>query len=326
MSRLDERGIGQETRPQQHNILSTSEDQVAERITSVLVSESSTDIGPGNTRKTSNGSKLFKHVRPNEPFTIANQLQRTLLNSCINILLLAAPSGITLHFTSVTPVAIFVTNFVAIIPLSASLSFAIEGVALRLGEALGGLLNVTCGNAVELIVSIMALLQGQIDIMQTTLIGSTLSNLLLVTGLCFFVPGLSREELVFNPTAAPTAASLLALAVAGIIVPTVFDLSSSTSLSDVAKPSRATSVILLVAYVACLFFQLKTHHSVYNEQIVAAPSPVTAAVGDLQLDIVGAGGLGDEEEDESVSPKLHPAVAVLLLVGSTVSHHHDLAC
>ena len=96
-------------------------------------------------KKKKKESRFLKHVEPKEPFTFVNQLQRTFLNSWINVLLIAAPVGIGLHFTKVTPIVIFVVNFIAIIPLAAMLSFATEEIALRTGETLGGLLNATFG-------------------------------------------------------------------------------------------------------------------------------------------------------------------------------------
>jgi Ca2+:H+ antiporter len=90
--------------------------------------------------------RLFKTVHPKEPFTTANQLRRTLLNSWINVLLIFAPVGIALNYvSSVNRVVVFVVNFIAIIPLAAMLSFATEEIALRTGETLGGLLNATFG-------------------------------------------------------------------------------------------------------------------------------------------------------------------------------------
>lgn len=90
--------------------------------------------------------RMFKNVQPKTPFTFANQLQRTLLNSWINVLLIAAPVGIALGaIPNMNEYAIFVVNFVAIIPLAAMLSFATEEIALRTGETLGGLLNASFG-------------------------------------------------------------------------------------------------------------------------------------------------------------------------------------
>ena len=90
------------------------------------------------------------------------------------------------------------------------------------GETLGGLLNATFGNAVELIVAIIALVGRDVTIVQTSLVGSMLSNLLLVMGMCFFFGGMNRISQNFNEVVAKTAASLLALAVASLIIPTAF--------------------------------------------------------------------------------------------------------
>lgn len=90
--------------------------------------------------------RLFRTVHPKEPFTVANQIQRTILNSWINVLLVAAPIGIVLGvIPNMNQYAIFVVNFIAIIPLAAMLSFATEEIAMRTGETLGGLLNASFG-------------------------------------------------------------------------------------------------------------------------------------------------------------------------------------
>ncbi|KAH8173269.1 sodium/calcium exchanger protein [Sarocladium implicatum] len=290
---------------------------------------------------------LIRHVQPKTPFTVANQLQRTLLNSWINLLLIAAPVGIALNYVhSVNKVVVFVVNFIAIIPLAAMLSFATEEIALRTGETLGGLLNATFGNAVELIVAIIALIDKKFRIVQTSLIGSILSNLLLVMGFCFFFGGLRREAQYFNVTVALTSASLLALAAASVIVPTVFDVASKTSISDVAKLSRGTSVILLLVYAAYLFFQLKTHSSVFSEESQKVPAKPwrqdSIGPGAVRGGLAMPGGLmgpgmpnqteherlskmlmdppthrpdGDEEDEEE--PQLHFVVAFFTLGIST---------
>jgi Ca2+:H+ antiporter len=89
----------------------------------------------------STSKKSLKH----KPFTVGNQLKATIFNSWINVLLIAAPVGIALHFVHINLVAVFVVNFIAIIPLAALLSYATEEIALRVGETLGGLLNATFG-------------------------------------------------------------------------------------------------------------------------------------------------------------------------------------
>lgn len=201
-------------------------------------------------------------------------------------------------------------------------------------------------NAVELIVAIIALAKDEVIIVQTSLIGSILSNLLLVMGMCFFFGGLRRQEQYFNTTVAQTAASLLALAIAGIIIPTVFD--AQTSLSDVptAALSRGTSVILLVVYAAYLYFQLKTHHAVFSEEsqkVPMRPKKHALEASAIKRGIVNPAGLVQipgnaeegssnnekmrkmlnqnpqgEEEDEGEEPQLSFGVAMGTLVGSTV--------
>jgi Ca2+:H+ antiporter len=56
---------------------------------------------------------------------------------------------------------------------------------------------------VELIVSVIALVQGKVVIVQASLLGSMLSNLLLVLGMCFFFGGLKHKEQSFNMTVHP---------------------------------------------------------------------------------------------------------------------------
>lgn len=82
-----------------------------------------------------------------EPFTVRNQLQRTIFNSYVNILLLAAPVGIAINYAGIDGKIVFVVNFIAIIPLAGMLGFATEEIALHVGESLGGLLNASFGYA-----------------------------------------------------------------------------------------------------------------------------------------------------------------------------------
>ncbi|KAK4199690.1 Sodium/calcium exchanger protein-domain-containing protein [Triangularia verruculosa] len=305
--------------------------------------------GTGGDKKDKKSRTFFKHIEPKEPFTIRNQIHRTLFGSWINILLIAAPIGIAVaNVHSVSRVAVFVVNFIAIVPLAAMLGFATEEISLRTGEVVGGLLNATFGNAVELIVAIIALADRQVVIVQTSLIGSILSNLLLVMGMCFFFGGLRRQEQYFNTTVAQTAASLLALAVASVIVPTVFDRNSPAPQTDVAKLSRGTSVILLFVYAAYLFFQLKTHAKVFTEEsqkVQAKPfnHPIRRTVPDgaIRQGIMTSAGVisscsagqsGNEkihqavtnpsgsngEDDDRADPQLHFSVAVATLAASTV--------
>jgi Ca2+:H+ antiporter len=272
-------------------------------------------------------------------FTAWSQVRATLFNSWINVLLIASPVGIAVYYAGVDPKAVFVINFIAIIPLAAMLSYATEEIALRTGEVIGGLLNASFGNAVELIVSIIALAKDQVLIVQTSLIGSMLSNLLLVMGMCFFFGGINRMEQAFNVTVAQTASSLLFLAVSSLIIPTAFEQwartgnnssNTSTATTENAKPgvaelSRGTAILLLIVYACYLFFQLKSHKEIYN-----APSsknetrPVgakfkNAVIPDKMRSKKQAGAETPEPKvDEPEEPQLSVMVAVLTLAISTV--------
>jgi Ca2+:H+ antiporter len=197
-------------------------------------------------------------------------------------------------------------------------------------------------NAVEMIVAIIALAKGEIVVVQTSLIGSILSNLLLVMGMCFFFGGLRRTEQYFNQTVAQTSASLLALAIGSIIIPTCFDQFSNTQSQPIAALSRGTAVILLVVYGGYLFFQLKTHSAMFNEEskkVAMRPRKGAVQQGAIQKAIVQAGGSGagvgrarrsgDNDDllnrdapvlsgpDEPEEPQLHIAVAWATLAGAT---------
>ncbi|KAK5165239.1 uncharacterized protein LTR77_009337 [Saxophila tyrrhenica] len=265
--------------------------------------------------------------------TIMGQVRAVFL-SWINILLIAVPVGIALNYAGVNKIAVFVVNFIAIIPLAAMLSFATEELALYVGEVLGGLLNATFGNAVELIVSIIALIQHKILIVQTSLIGSMLSNLLLVLGMCFFLGGINRKEQFFNVTVAQTAASLLALAIGSLIIPTASRIFASVD-TGIAPTSRGTSVLLLVTYGCYLLFQLRTHTDMYNEPSQKAPklssgkkskgdaSKGIAAIGAGTGAAVGAsdatrGDMFADDEEEGEVPQLTRLGALVTLAGSTV--------
>lgn len=197
-----------------------------------------------------------------------------------------------------------------------------------------------------MIVAIIALAKGEVIVVQTSLIGSILSNLLLVLGMCFFFGGLRREEQFFNITVAQTAASILALAIGSIIIPTCFDQFSKadpTKVSHLAALSRGTAIILLVVYLGYLYFQLKTHAGMFNEEsqkVAMRPRKHAIPKGGIAKGLAKAGGIGagagrpnvedrppndeliqvtahEDAEDEADEPQLHIAVAWATLAGAT---------
>lgn len=265
-------------------------------------------------------------------FTVASQLRATILNSRINVLILAAPAGIALHVAKANPIAIFVVNFVAIIPLAAMLSYATEEIALRTGETIGGLLNASFGNAVELIVAIIALVKNNVLIVQTSLIGSMLSNLLFVLGMCFFAGGIDCVEQHFNITVAQTASSLLMLAVGSLAILTTYHKENTITEYKIVALSRATSILFFIVYGFYLFFQLKSHLDIYNRpSLKAKKRPRKIGKGDASRGIaqvagMSAASMGGENahqvqmqnpDDEPEQPQLTTLVALITLGVST---------
>lgn len=182
-------------------------------------------------------------------------------------MLIFVPAGIALHFAGVNENAVFAVNAIAVVPLAGLLTFATECVAHRLGPTLGALLNVSFGNAVELIIFIIALVKNEIRVVQAALIGSILANLLLILGMAFVVGGLQYREQVYDSLVTQMSAALLALAVLSLLIPTAFHASfQDLDMADeaVLKLSRGTSVVLLLTYLLYLAFQLKSHAYLYR--------------------------------------------------------------
>ncbi|EXC37566.1 Vacuolar cation/proton exchanger 2 [Morus notabilis] len=191
-----------------------------------------------------------------------------LIKAKINILLPFGPLAILLHYVTGKHGWVFFLSLVGIAPLAERLGYATEQLAFYTGPTVGGLLNATFGNATEMIISIYALKNGMIRVVQQSLLGSILSNMLLVLGCAFFCGGIVHYDKVqvFNKAAAIVNSGLLLMAVMGIMFPAVLHFTHSEvhfGKSELAL-SRFSSCIMLVAYSSYLFFQLKSQHNSYS--------------------------------------------------------------
>ncbi|EMR62169.1 putative ca2+ h+-exchanging protein [Eutypa lata UCREL1] len=184
--------------------------------------------------------------KPNVTSRFLAVAKKVLLHSWINVLLVFVPVGIVVAVVpNMNAGVVFAMNAIAIIPLAGLLSHATESVAHRLGDTLGALLNVSFGNAVELIIFIIALVKNEIRIVQASLLGSILANLLLILGMAFFLGGLRYREQIYNSTVTQMSACLLSLSVISLVLPTAFHASfSDKNLADANSLiiSRGTSV------------------------------------------------------------------------------------
>jgi Ca2+:H+ antiporter len=185
------------------------------------------------------------------------------------------PAAVVLEIAGATPLLIFSAAALGVIPCAAVMGEATEAIAARTGPGIGGLLNVTFGNAPELIIAFFALEAGLQEVVKASIVGSIIGNILLVLGAAMLVGGLPRDKQTFSATAANAQVAMLFLALAALILPALFQLIHGGGLpsigeervdfgSELEQISFGVSIILLATYVAGLVFSLKTHRAVFN--------------------------------------------------------------
>jgi len=222
----------------------------------------------------------------------------------LNVLLICVPLSLASSSLGWGDVATFSLSFLAIVPLAKLLGEATEQLACSVGQTLGGLLNATFGNAVEMIISVYALKEGLTEVVKGSLVGSIISNLLLVLGMCFLFGGLKYKTQSFSATGARTQYSLLLLAVLALVIPTVVLLTGARPEVELLM-SRGCAIVLALLYVCYLVFQLQTHKDLF----------VAANDGQVSIGLDGQEVREEEVEEEEVS--LSPGTALLLLFLST---------
>lgn len=206
--------------------------------------------------------------------------------SWLNVLLIFIPLSWAFHYAKLSNTLVFVFSFLAIVPLAKLLAFATDDMSLRFGQTLAGLLNATLGNAVELIVAIIALVKCELTVVQSSLVGSILSNLLLVLGMCFFAGGTRLSEQGFGISAVQLNSSLLTLSVIAVLLPAAFHnavqpspgsadpLTDKQEGHDILSISHGVAVILLFIYLCYLVFQLFSHKNLYDVHHSDVPESV----------------------------------------------------
>lgn len=186
----------------------------------------------------------------------------------INLLVPCGPLAILVDLFTGHQGSVFLLSLLGTIPLAERLGWITEQLAFYTGPTVGGLLNATFGNATELIISIHAMKSGLLRVVQQSLLGSILSNMLLVLGSAFFIGGISHsnKQQVFNKANAEMNSGLLLMAVMGLMFPAVLHVTHTElhyGKSELAL-SRFSSCVMLVAYAAYLFFQLKSQRNLYG--------------------------------------------------------------
>jgi Ca2+:H+ antiporter len=254
------------------------------------------------------------------------------------------PIAIALELAHADAAVIFTTSALGVIPTAALMGRATEELAARSGPGIGGLLNVTFGNAPELIIAFFALEAGLQEVVKASLVGSILGNILLVMGAAMLIGGAKRERQYFDRTAANAQSIMLLLAVVALVMPAIYELVIGGALpkptdkadqfpSDLEKMSAAVAIVLLASYVAGLFFSVRTHRHLFNPQhaeddhVGATAWTVRKSVTALALAGVAVGVMSEilvgsiEEASEGIG--LSPffvGIIVVAIVGNAAEH------
>jgi len=253
------------------------------------------------------------------------------------------PLAVVLDVAGASAPLIFFSSAAGVIPTAALMGRATEELAERSGPGIGGLLNVTFGNAPELIIALFALGRGLHEVVKASLIGSILGNILLVLGFSMVVGGWKRDRQRFDRTAASAQSSMLLLAAAAMVMPAIYALLHQGLphpgdervhyASNVTTISVCVAAVLMASYAAGLVFSLRTHRHLFNppdlEVIEGAHEPWTVRRSVTMLALAGlaVGGMS-EILVSSISEAAHSiglseffiGAIVVAIVGNAAEH------
>jgi len=252
------------------------------------------------------------------------------------------PIAIALEVAGAGASAIFATSALGVIPTAAMMGRATEELAARSGPGIGGLLNVTFGNAPEIIIALFALNEGLQEVVKASLVGSILGNTLLVLGGAMFVGGLGRDRQRFDRTAATAQSGMLLLAAAAMAMPAIFEMVEGRGLPDpgaeivnygskVEGLSFAVAIVLLLTYGAALLFSLRTHRDLFNPPNVEEEqheawsvrrSVLLLAVAGVAVGVMSeilVGSISETAESVGLS-EFFIGVIVVAIVGNAAEH------
>ncbi|MFN2612775.1 MAG: calcium/proton exchanger [Solirubrobacterales bacterium] len=251
------------------------------------------------------------------------------------------PIAIVLDVLGASSSAIFISSALGVVPTAALMGRATEELAARSGPGIGGLLNVTFGNAPELIIALFALNKGLHEVVKASIIGSILGNILLVLGASMFVGGLGRKRQRFRRESANAQSSMLFLAAAALSMPAIFELvnghglpSPKAELIDFGSRIETLSIvvagILIFSYIAGLVFSLRTHSDVFNPPYEDEETwgwSARKSAGMLALAGLAVGGMSEilvgsiEEASHSIGlSEFFVGAIVVAIVGNAAEH------
>jgi Ca2+:H+ antiporter len=253
------------------------------------------------------------------------------------------PVALVLDLTGASPSLVFGASALGIVPTAALMSEATEQLAARAGPGIGGLVNVTFGNAPELIIAVFALIDGLQEVVKASLVGSILGNSLLVLGAAMLVGGRKRTRQTFDRTAAQAQGGMLLLTVVALALPSLLELAGHVSLPSVSQTRRnfggsveqvslAVALVLIATYLAGLFFSLRTHRDLFNpgsdEEVSDSVWSVRRSVGTLAVAGVLVGVMSEllvgsiEHASRAIGvSQFFVGASVVAIVGNAAEHY-----
>ncbi|KAJ9131180.1 Vacuolar calcium ion transporter [Pleurostoma richardsiae] len=192
------------------------------------------------------------------------------VSRAVNVLWPVVPAAIAVKYARPDwHLAIFILTYIAMVPCANLIGFAGQELARKFSHVYGVLIETCFGSVVEIILFMVLLSRDQFLVVQAAILGSVLATMLLCLGLCFFAGGVWRETSTFDEAVSEAGSGLLLTAGFGLAVPTVFRW--ATDESDTAllerntlQVSRITAVLLIIAYFVFVWFQARSHHSIYD--------------------------------------------------------------
>jgi Ca2+:H+ antiporter len=193
-------------------------------------------------------------------------------SSILYLLLIFAPISFVLDQAHSDTTILFLVSIISLIPLAKLIGDSTEHLASHYGSTTGSLLNVTFGNAAEIIIGIVAINAGLIDLVKATIIGAILGNIMLIFGLSLIVGGIRNKEQVFNRENAGLQSSMIFLSIIGLAIPTLLSITAFESDSvngeiKIQLLSDSLAVLLLVVYAAGIIFTFITHKYLFTSSI-----------------------------------------------------------
>jgi Ca2+:H+ antiporter len=187
----------------------------------------------------------------------------------VNWLLVFIPIALLAeHRAGVSPPVVFFCAALAIVPIAALIVRSTGQLASYTGDAVGGLLNATFGNAPELIIALVALHAGQLEMVRASIIGAILANLLLALGIAFLLGGLRHHDQTYNRVAARAYATMMLLAAMSLAIPSAFSrvLAPNETVPQEAQLNVGVAAALLALYVLYLIYSLRTHRGSFASE------------------------------------------------------------